>query len=176
MLDSVIAQCAGQVLWPAAHILSSFLARNPHLVVGRECACELGSGLGLVGLLAGRMCPVVLTDHNELVLRVLQRNVGLNAGDFGELHTLILLAMRCDLELCLHVACPYPCQPVFPSVLSTALRCMRLEWKSSSDVTAVLQASPSHGAGYDLLLGADICYSEVRMRVAPQRGAFCKTV
>ena len=53
----------GQVLWPAAHLLAAFIdAREGHLA---KCAgaCELGAGLGLVGLLAAqvRAQPVLRT-------------------------------------------------------------------------------------------------------------------
>lgn len=46
----------GQILWPAAHLLTSFLAANPNTMAGRRGACELGSGLGLVGILCGQYC------------------------------------------------------------------------------------------------------------------------
>lgn len=36
---------------------------------------------------------------------------------------------------------------------------MQLEWRSKEDVDAALAASPN-GQGYDLLLGADICYND----------------
>ena len=68
----------GQILWPAASMLAGYLAANPALLENCTCACELGAGLGLVGLLAAQACPVVLTDHNDVVLRVLGRNAELN--------------------------------------------------------------------------------------------------
>lgn len=68
----------GQILWPAATLLASYIAENPGILKACSCAVELGAGLGLVGLLAAQSCPVVLTDHNDVVLRVLQRNADLN--------------------------------------------------------------------------------------------------
>ena len=68
----------GQILWPAARLLAGYLAENPATLRGCRCACELGAGLGLVGLLAAQACPVVLTDHSDVVLRVLSRNAELN--------------------------------------------------------------------------------------------------
>ena len=42
---------------------------------------ELGAGLGVPGLLAGRVCPnVLLTDHNPKVLNLLKTNIALNAA------------------------------------------------------------------------------------------------
>lgn len=68
----------GQILWPAATLLANYVAANPSILKACSCAVELGAGLGLVGLLAAQSCPVVLTDHNDVVLRVLQRNADLN--------------------------------------------------------------------------------------------------
>ena len=68
----------GQILWPAASLLAKYLAANEAVLQGCNCACELGAGLGLVGLVAAQTCPVVLTDHNSVVLRVLAKNAALN--------------------------------------------------------------------------------------------------
>lgn len=68
----------GQILWPAASLLSQYIAANPSVLNLVSCALELGAGLGLVGLLAAQRCPVVLTDHNDVVLRVLGKNAELN--------------------------------------------------------------------------------------------------
>ena len=68
----------GQILWPAASLLADYLAAHDTILKGCSCACELGAGLGLVGLLAAQTCPVVLTDHNDVVLKVLGRNAELN--------------------------------------------------------------------------------------------------
>lgn len=79
---------AGQILWPAAELLAAHLAANPRWAEGRSCALELGAGLGLVGCVAARSCPIVLTDHNEDVLLVLRRNADLNRAEHGELRVL----------------------------------------------------------------------------------------
>ena len=68
----------GQILWPAATLLANYIAAHPSILKACSCAVELGAGLGLVGLLAAQRCFVVLTDHNDVVLRVLQRNAKLN--------------------------------------------------------------------------------------------------
>ena len=73
----------GQVIWPAAEMLAAYLALNSQLVKGRACACELGAGLGLVGILAAQSCPVVLTDHNDIILDVLRRNADMNTNQHG---------------------------------------------------------------------------------------------
>lgn len=65
-------------MWPAAQMLADFLAANVECLQGCSCACELGAGLGLVGLFAAQICPVVMTDHNDVVLRVMNKNAVLN--------------------------------------------------------------------------------------------------
>ena len=89
----------GQILWPAATLLANYVAAHPSILKACSCAVELGAGLGLVGLLAAQSCPVVLTDHNDVVLRVLQRNTELNQAQHNirsSAHTLHT-AMYADL-------------------------------------------------------------------------------
>ena len=64
----------GTILWPAAQMLADYLAKHEGLLRGRNAAVELGSGIGLVGLLASLFCRTVLTDHNAHVLDVLRRS------------------------------------------------------------------------------------------------------
>lgn len=70
----------GQVLWPAAKLLARYLAENPEVFQHRTTACEIGSGLGLTGLLCAQYCNIVLTDHNPVVMNVLKANAALNQG------------------------------------------------------------------------------------------------
>lgn len=69
-------------MWPAAKLLAEFLARNTAIMCGCKAACELGSGLGLTGLLCAQYCNIVLSDHNPRVLKVLQQNVEENSSEF----------------------------------------------------------------------------------------------
>lgn len=71
----------GQILWPGGRLLAEYLGAHPELL-RRSGACELGSGLGLVGIFASQALPVVLTDHNPVILEVLARNVELNQGHY----------------------------------------------------------------------------------------------
>jgi hypothetical protein len=69
----------GYVNWPAATILARWLALHPGAVGGR--VMEVGAGLGLCGLVAGRWArEVLLTDYNVACLERLQRHVDLNQG------------------------------------------------------------------------------------------------
>ena len=70
----------GQVLWPAAPILAYFLLSDPgtKLIKGRD-VIELGAGIGIPGIIAGKYArSVVLTDHNLKVLNILSHNIMLN--------------------------------------------------------------------------------------------------
>ena len=68
----------GTVLWPAAPLLCYFLITDAgrRLVRGAS-VLELGAGVGIPSLLAGRSCRrLVLTDHNaEVIARSWRENV-----------------------------------------------------------------------------------------------------
>ena len=71
----------GQTIWPAAQMLADYLAAHQNVLAGCTCTCELGAGLGLAGLFAAQICPVILTDHNEVVMRVMSKNAALNQSN-----------------------------------------------------------------------------------------------
>lgn len=86
-------QCdTGFALWPAATILARFIAQNLHVFEGQR-VLEVGAGLGLCGLVAGRRAKeVILTDYNITCLQQLQEHVCLNAAwrhedEMGEMKT-----------------------------------------------------------------------------------------
>eukprot|EP00243_Klebsormidium_subtile_P011348 TRINITY_DN6402_c0_g2_i1.p1 TRINITY_DN6402_c0_g2~~TRINITY_DN6402_c0_g2_i1.p1 ORF type:complete len:214 (-),score=47.90 TRINITY_DN6402_c0_g2_i1:469-1110(-) len=64
----------GQIVWPGAQLMGAYLSAQAECFKGKK-VLELGSGVGLTGLLCARFCPVVMTDHNETVLKVMRRNV-----------------------------------------------------------------------------------------------------
>lgn len=67
----------GQLVWPGAELLNHHLAQCSDLLTGCSII-ELGSGVGVTGLLCSRFCrQIVLTDHNEIVLKVLKQNIDL---------------------------------------------------------------------------------------------------
>ncbi|KAJ7551532.1 hypothetical protein O6H91_06G018900 [Diphasiastrum complanatum] len=56
----------GQLLWPGTTILNDYLIHN------------IEHFQGLTGLLCGHFCDqVVMTDHNDIVLKVMQKNINL---------------------------------------------------------------------------------------------------
>ncbi|XP_021900949.1 protein N-lysine methyltransferase METTL21A [Carica papaya] len=65
----------GQLVWPGAMLLNDYISRNAEVLQGCS-VIELGSGVGVTGILCSRFCKdVVLTDHNEEVLKILKRNI-----------------------------------------------------------------------------------------------------
>ncbi|KAI5075376.1 hypothetical protein GOP47_0009934 [Adiantum capillus-veneris] len=117
----------GQIVWPGAELLNKYIARGL-LSLNELAILELGSGVGLTGLLCGRYCKkIVMTDHNDKVLEVLQRNIDLQPS-------------ICDTN----------------SHASTLL-CEKLEWGNEQHLSNILEKHPE---GFDLILGADICYQQ----------------
>ncbi|KAI3414633.1 uncharacterized protein J3R85_016048 [Psidium guajava] len=116
----------GQLVWPGAMLLNEYLVKNVDLL--RGCSViELGSGVGITGILCSRFCcEVVLTDHNDEVLKILQKNI--------ELHSSSESYHNC-----------------------TGLVAEKLEWGNVDQIEHILG---SHSAGFDLILGADICFQQ----------------
>ncbi|KAF7833599.1 uncharacterized protein G2W53_015932 [Senna tora] len=66
----------GQLVWPGAMLLNDYFSKNSEILQGRS-AIELGSGVGITGVLCGRFCQkVVLTDHND---EILKKNIELHS-------------------------------------------------------------------------------------------------
>ncbi|KAL9143233.1 hypothetical protein ABFS82_14G222900 [Erythranthe guttata] len=68
----------GQLVWPGAELMNMYLSKNSDML--RGCSViELGSGVGITGIFCSRFCSkVVLTDHNDEVLKILARNIELH--------------------------------------------------------------------------------------------------
>ncbi|KAG1370937.1 putative protein N-lysine methyltransferase METTL21A [Cocos nucifera] len=67
-----------QLVWPGAVLLNDYLTKNAEILEGHS-VIELGSGVGITGILCGRFCQkVVLTDHNEEVLEIMKKNIELH--------------------------------------------------------------------------------------------------
>ncbi|KAL0926234.1 hypothetical protein M5K25_002447 [Dendrobium thyrsiflorum] len=70
----------GQLVWPGAVLLNNYLSGNPKMLEGLSII-ELGSGVGITGILCSRFCSeVVLTDHNDEVLEILRKNIVLESS------------------------------------------------------------------------------------------------
>ncbi|KAB1227510.1 Protein N-lysine methyltransferase METTL21A [Morella rubra] len=70
----------GQLVWPGAMLLNEYLSKNTEML--RGCSViELGSGVGITGILCSRFCQnVVLTDHNDEVIKILKKNIELHVS------------------------------------------------------------------------------------------------
>uniref|UniRef100_A0A453AXZ9 Methyltransferase small domain-containing protein n=1 Tax=Aegilops tauschii subsp. strangulata TaxID=200361 RepID=A0A453AXZ9_AEGTS len=65
----------GQLVWPGAVLMNTYLSEHPETVKGHSLI-ELGSGIGITGILCSRFCKeVVLTDHNDEVLEIIKKNI-----------------------------------------------------------------------------------------------------
>nr|PNR56969.1 hypothetical protein PHYPA_003962 [Physcomitrium patens] len=112
----------GQLVWPGAGILNDYLVSHSNVLDGVS-VIELGSGVGLNGLLCARYSRhVVMTDHNTTVLKVMKKNVELQ-GD----------------------------------TLQSKVDCEELDWGNEVHVGHIKETYPD---GFDLILGADICYHQ----------------
>ena len=151
-LDLLCSQAAstdfdltGQVLWPAAALLASYLVAGEEGGTGeksrgrslaarsRSGACELGAGLGLSGLAAvafSGLRRLVLTDGSDVVLRVLERN-----------------ARRVATSSCSAEA----------EEREREVSVSGLEWGDEAAAAALRREHSMNG--FDLLLGADVTYS-----------------
>ncbi|KAM0900019.1 hypothetical protein ACQ4PT_020920 [Festuca glaucescens] len=70
----------GQLVWPGAVLMNTYLSEHPETVKGRSII-ELGSGIGITGILCSRFCKeVVLTDHNDEVLEIIKKNIELQSS------------------------------------------------------------------------------------------------
>lgn len=69
----------GQLVWPGAVLMNNYLSQHPEIVKGCSVV-ELGSGIGITGILCSRFCKeVVLTDHNDEVLEIIKKNIELQS-------------------------------------------------------------------------------------------------
>lgn len=111
----------GQLVWPGARLLNEYISNNVEILQGCS-AVELGSGVGITGILCSRFCrEVVLTDHNDEVLKILKKNIELHESS------------------------------------GAALSAEKLEWGNSDHLDQILEKHPE---GFDLILGADICFQQ----------------
>ncbi|PPS14944.1 hypothetical protein GOBAR_AA05633 [Gossypium barbadense] len=143
-----------QLVWPGAMLLNDYLSKNAEML--RGCSViELGSGVGITGMLCSRFCrQILLTDHNEEVLKarykfnlsaryILRRNIELNASSEN------------------------------PSCCA-ALEAEKLEWGNSDQINRILHKYPG---GFELILGADIYILITAKQLLKNRGrGHCKFI
>jgi len=128
----------GQILWPVSILLSYFLAsRQGQEIVAGKNVVELGAGCGLGGIAAASFCnQVVLTDGNEIVMDLLQKNaesrenVSASAFEWGtrsELHAILDKMGHVDVVVAADVV-------QWPTVVEPLLHSVKaLLWNSRSE-------------------------------------------
>ncbi|KAM0900020.1 hypothetical protein ACQ4PT_020920 [Festuca glaucescens] len=134
----------GQLVWPGAVLMNTYLSEHPETVKGRSII-ELGSGigeiilyrihfsfailqkltycdlLGITGILCSRFCKeVVLTDHNDEVLEIIKKNIELQSSSENA---------------------------------EAVLTAEKLEWGNNDHISNIMK---EHPVGFDLIVGADI--------------------
>ncbi|KAH9950082.1 putative methyltransferase-domain-containing protein [Amylocystis lapponica] len=67
----------GGIAWPAGEVLSAYIAQHGSLLKGKN-VLELGSGTGLVGLVAGVLGAAVWITDQAPLLDIMRRNVEIN--------------------------------------------------------------------------------------------------
>lgn len=116
----------GQVIWPAAYLLGFYIIDHPEKFKGHT-VLELGSGAGLMGLLVSCFADkVILSDHNDIVLDLLQSNI-----NFG----------KCFLRQ----------DDTFKPVSRGPIEAIKLEWGSQSEIEGVEPHSLKLIVGSDIV-------------------------
>ncbi|KAH7447643.1 hypothetical protein KP509_01G115000 [Ceratopteris richardii] len=86
----------GQIVWPGAELLNRYITQGSICLDGLSIL-ELGSGLGLTGILCGRYCQkIVMTDHMDKVLKVLQRNIDMQSSLSDEHHNRTMMCEKLE--------------------------------------------------------------------------------
>lgn len=69
----------GNILWISAISLGHWIIRNEQTTIAGKSVLEIGSGLGLCGIVAGRYArSVVMSDFDPVIVRNLEYNVRCN--------------------------------------------------------------------------------------------------
>uniref|UniRef100_A0A7S3QA28 Calmodulin-lysine N-methyltransferase n=1 Tax=Chaetoceros debilis TaxID=122233 RepID=A0A7S3QA28_9STRA len=145
---SNITYCStGLTMWPAAKNLSDHLVKNPDSIRGKRIL-ELGSGLGLCGLVAHHLTNsnaiIHMTDGDTDTLGLLQENIASNQ------------LSRTDSAICSgeNDSTGNESNNVLPD---SALSCCQLLW--SRENSALFLEKRAGGQKFDVILASDIIYA-----------------
>ncbi|ERM99126.1 hypothetical protein AMTR_s00101p00152470 [Amborella trichopoda] len=128
----------GQLVWPGAHLMNNYLSVNVHALQGQSII-ELGSGVGVTGMLCGKHCrEILLTDHKEEVLKERLGQVAITPES-----NRLLNVLKKNIEL----------NSPSKTTICADLVAEKLEWGNTDQLSHILERYP---AGFDLILGADI--------------------
>ncbi|KAL2239978.1 UNVERIFIED_CONTAM: Electron transfer flavoprotein beta subunit lysine methyltransferase [Sesamum indicum] len=148
----------GQLVWPGAELLNHYLSKNADML--RGCSViELGSGVGITGILCSRFCSeVVMTDHNDEVLK---------ARLCDTLRVLWHLASEDILTRNIELH-----QSSQDSHSCARLKAEKLEWGNSEQLKYILQRHPE---GFDLS-SIPLLFNTVEKLLQVSRQAKCKFI
>ncbi len=166
---SNITYCStGLTMWPAAENLCDHIVKHPNLVAGKR-VLELGSGLGLCGLLAHKIhevnannenqeenghdkengnAYVHLTDGDTDTLAHLRRNITLNTNSSEECAVSSSSSSSCE------------CSSSSPSsVPCNSLSCNQLLWSRENSLHFLKEKVKPAGEKFDIILASDTIYA-----------------
>ncbi|KAL9333832.1 hypothetical protein Peur_073971 [Populus x canadensis] len=139
----------GQLVWPGALLLNDYLAKNAEMLKGCSII-ELGSGVGVTGILCSKFCPqLLLTDHNDEVLKILKKNIELCASSENP----NCCAGKREKQKNTKCGQMFILRHTDIFLLHAELAAEKLEWGNSDHIDQILQR---YSRGFDLILGADI--------------------
>eukprot|EP00850_Spirogloea_muscicola_P006596 SM000031S11605 [mRNA] locus=s31:629378:631611:- [translate_table: standard] len=126
---------------------------------------------GLVGLLCAWWCSkVVMTDHNDVVLKVLQSNIDLHNEEIqasghhqGMVHASRLASSWVVWHAFLLARSKWQPSAWSLAAVAAEVSCAKLEWGDEDQTECIAAAHP---AGFDLIIGADIYILSSRSRAA----------
>jgi Lysine methyltransferase len=165
-LSAAVPAFFRQVVWPIAEFMAWLVALSRPLFAGKHVV-ELGAGCGLTGLVAAHSAAkVVLTDGNDVVLRLLQRNADLfhetaSSSDGAQLSLqsgLQALSISADTAAAdtancdTMVACSSSSSAATAAPVQPVVAVAKLMWGEEASLQQYLA---EHGAP-DVLLGADV--------------------
>ncbi|GJN33258.1 hypothetical protein PR202_gb21837 [Eleusine coracana subsp. coracana] len=135
----------GQLVWPGAVLMNDYLSEHPETVKGRS-VIELGSGIGITGILCSRFCKkVVLTDHNDEVLEARFKFLVLAICvseyihmDYGFIADCKIINKNIEMQSCGNTG---------------LLTAEKLDWGNYDHISNIIN---KHPVGFDIVLGADI--------------------
>ncbi|EFA80249.1 hypothetical protein PPL_07074 [Heterostelium album PN500] len=72
----------GQVIWPAAKMLTRYIVNNSNIYDPNNPILEVGSGVGVCGLFLARLGKrCILSDYNDIVVDLLKMNIEQSTKD-----------------------------------------------------------------------------------------------
>ena len=151
--QSNITYCStGLTLWPAAENICHYLVNNPNFLQGKRIL-ELGSGLGLVGLLSHQM-TYYYNDHQKQQLGNYQNLACVHLTD-GDTDALSNLRHNIAMN---HKLCEEDMDAYKNPNIEGPLSCNQLLWSKAN--AELYLKKKCHGQKFNVILASDIIYAK----------------